>query len=433
MTLWKRFVDAVRPCRRMLWRSSQHGGPTLNNRFLGARAFAHRGALGLAVLSSAVAGSAALSAESGRAEALRPAPKPEANWPLTAADIKARAPKTDRVSTKAAQAWAAEDRIVAEARCAVLLKGLKADYSKVEPFKEGDCGSPAPLEVRSIGTSPAVVLSPPAIVSCDMLAAMHTWLRRDLQPLARSLIGSPVIKIEVMSSYSCRNAYGRAKTRLSEHGRANALDIRGFVTAGGKDAALLADWGPTRREILMAASTEAAAARKAAKAPTPQVASPTAVVGTVPMAAGAAVAETQPGTSAGGDSASAAGSFAAAVGASRAAADMATGSLRSTIGTVGRAVGLVTPPAAQEEREEPEGTGPGRLLSFSPPSRLGGPKRKKAQPAPLPPNGEQLFLRKGHEAACEIFGTVLGPEANNAHRNHFHVDMAERRSGSYCK
>jgi hypothetical protein len=36
------------------------------------------------------------------------------------------------------------------------------------------------------------------------------------------------------------------------------------------------------------------------------------------------------------------------------------------------------------------------------------------------------FLHAIHQSACKIFGTVLGPEANKAHRNHFHVDMAER-------
>ena len=33
------------------------------------------------------------------------------------------------------------------------------------------------------------------------------------------------------------------------------------------------------------------------------------------------------------------------------------------------------------------------------------------------------FLRQVHEAACENFSTVLGPEYNAAHRNHFHLDM----------
>lgn len=42
-------------------------------------------------------------------------------------------------------------------------------------------------------------------------------------------------------------------------------------------------------------------------------------------------------------------------------------------------------------------------------------------------------LRQMHRAACGIFGTVLGPEANAAHRDHFHFDTARYRSGSYCR
>jgi hypothetical protein len=38
------------------------------------------------------------------------------------------------------------------------------------------------------------------------------------------------------------------------------------------------------------------------------------------------------------------------------------------------------------------------------------------------------FLRDIHAGACRIFGTTLGPEANEAHGNHFHLDMTERRS-----
>jgi hypothetical protein len=43
------------------------------------------------------------------------------------------------------------------------------------------------------------------------------------------------------------------------------------------------------------------------------------------------------------------------------------------------------------------------------------------------------FLRGAHHAACRIFGTVLGPEANRAHRNHFHLDMAERKVIAICE
>jgi hypothetical protein len=42
-------------------------------------------------------------------------------------------------------------------------------------------------------------------------------------------------------------------------------------------------------------------------------------------------------------------------------------------------------------------------------------------------------LRAMHRDACGPFGTVLGPNANAAHRNHFHFDTARYRSGSYCR
>lgn len=42
------------------------------------------------------------------------------------------------------------------------------------------------------------------------------------------------------------------------------------------------------------------------------------------------------------------------------------------------------------------------------------------------------FLKDIHAGACKIFGTTLGPEANEAHRNHFHFDMAKRRGGGLC-
>ena len=46
---------------------------------------------------------------------------------------------------------------------------------------------------------------------------------------------------------------------------------------------------------------------------------------------------------------------------------------------------------------------------------------------------DSLFLRRVHESACGVFGTVLGPEANEAHRNHLHLDLAARRHKSFCE
>jgi hypothetical protein len=44
-----------------------------------------------------------------------------------------------------------------------------------------------------------------------------------------------------------------------------------------------------------------------------------------------------------------------------------------------------------------------------------------------------VFLKSIHDDACRVFGTVLGPGADEAHKSHLHVDMKERRGGSFCQ
>ena len=43
------------------------------------------------------------------------------------------------------------------------------------------------------------------------------------------------------------------------------------------------------------------------------------------------------------------------------------------------------------------------------------------------------LLRRMWRAACGPFGTVLGPEANRFHLDHFHFDTAQYRRGTYCR
>ena len=45
-------------------------------------------------------------------------------------------------------------------------------------------------------------------------------------------------------------------------------------------------------------------------------------------------------------------------------------------------------------------------------------------------SAERKFLRVVHDSACKRFGTVLGPEYNAAHRNHFHL---EQKAGNFCR
>lgn len=46
---------------------------------------------------------------------------------------------------------------------------------------------------------------------------------------------------------------------------------------------------------------------------------------------------------------------------------------------------------------------------------------------------EAAFLRSVRKEACEVFGTVLSPEYNAAHADHFHLDQAARGFGGFCR
>jgi hypothetical protein len=287
----------------------------------------------------------------------------------------------DKADAKAAavEPWSQQEIEQAQARCAVLLKGLAVVAVPEAPIREGaQCGAAAPMKLVSIGRSPEVTLSPPPIVTCDMIAALSRWLERDVQPLARKHLGGPVVRIDAMSSYSCRNAYGRAHSRLSEHGKANALDISAFVTARGQTAMVVADWGPTARQI-------AAAKAEAEKARTAE----------------AQADQAQDKSNAGSQPAAA-----------------QTAAPSPVILRPGMAISIpgvtVLIPGLPQDRSP--------SLGLAPPSRLGGPK----PPAAAAGNGKAEFLRAAHHSACRLFKTVLGPEANNAHHNHFHLDLAER-------
>ena len=45
-------------------------------------------------------------------------------------------------------------------------------------------------------------------------------------------------------------------------------------------------------------------------------------------------------------------------------------------------------------------------------------------------NEEREFLRVVHSSACKRFGTVLGPDYNAAHEDHFHLEAGQ---GTFCR
>ena len=103
----------------------------------------------------------------------------------------------------------------------------------------GGCGGEdlVRLEAVVLADKHRVAVTPPAILRCPMASAIADWIRTDLTSLAAGLGTEPVV-LDNFDSYECRGFNRVAGAHLSEHGRANALDVRSIKLANGQSIGL---------------------------------------------------------------------------------------------------------------------------------------------------------------------------------------------------
>jgi hypothetical protein len=93
------------------------------------------------------------------------------------------------------------------------------------------------LDAVRLPNNERVDIAPPATLRCPMAEAVAHWLRDDIAPTIATL-GTRMRSVETAGSFDCRPRDGIAGAKLSEHGRANALDVRAFKLAKGAAIAL---------------------------------------------------------------------------------------------------------------------------------------------------------------------------------------------------
>ena len=103
----------------------------------------------------------------------------------------------------------------------------------------GGCGGEdlVRLEAVVLPDQHRVTLKPAATLRCTMASAIADWVRTDMAPLAATL-GSEISDLDNFDSFECRGRNRVAGALLSEHGRANALDVRGVKLADGRSISL---------------------------------------------------------------------------------------------------------------------------------------------------------------------------------------------------
>jgi hypothetical protein len=102
----------------------------------------------------------------------------------------------------------------------------------------GGCSAAGAVQLLDIGT-PVTNLG---AMTCPLARQFARWTREAMQPAAKAWLGSRVVKVESFGTYSCRPVNGRAGARLSEHGRANAVDVGAFVLADGRRITVKDGW-----------------------------------------------------------------------------------------------------------------------------------------------------------------------------------------------
>ncbi len=322
--------------------------------------------------------------------------------------------------------WSDAEVIAALKDCLKRLAPLGAEVEIAPAVKDEQCGAPAPVMLKRFGTGDKrIEFQPPPMLNCAMVASLHGWIEDTVQPAAQEHLGSRITRLRNVSGYACRNRNGTrtGSHRLSEHALANAIDIGSFITADGRTVDVKRDWGPTVRDVrkreIEIAEAKAEAARKERQRLEAELKT--------------AWEKLEKDKSA-----------LPPPGKTKAARDerqkMQT-ELRKREQDLKKREAEADALEETAEREAERSRALERApINTSQISRLGrgDDSRRKAIPVSAPREEPRLpseasFLRRLHKGACGPFGTVLGPEANEAHRDHFHLDLAPRKRSAFCE
>jgi len=117
------------------------------------------------------------------------------------------------------------------------------------------CGGPDVIYLERIilPDRTEVAIEPPATLRCETAEAIASFVRQDLAPAAAAM-GSALSAVENFDSYDCRSRNRVAGAKLSEHGLANALDIRSVRLKDGRVVRPADSGAPSEFRVAMKAA-----------------------------------------------------------------------------------------------------------------------------------------------------------------------------------
>lgn len=127
-------------------------------------------------------------------------------------------------------------------QCRAELGAKRAGFTPLpDQYYGGGCSTINTVRLASLQSdTSALSLANLGPVTCPLADSFAGWARFGVDRAARQILGSALVRIETMGSYSCRNVAGSRK--LSAHATADAIDISGFVLADGRRITVLGGW-----------------------------------------------------------------------------------------------------------------------------------------------------------------------------------------------
>lgn len=127
--------------------------------------------------------------------------------------------------------------------CEFHLQATGARFTPLEDQYFGpSCSAVGAVQLYDI--APGIAISNTKALRCEVALPLSQWVEGPVQAAAQRWFGAAVVRVESMGSYSCRNVVGNSvsASKLSEHARANAVDIGGFILSDGRRVSVLGGW-----------------------------------------------------------------------------------------------------------------------------------------------------------------------------------------------
>lgn len=142
-------------------------------------------------------------------------------------------------------------------QCLADLSALGVSFQSLpdRTFPNG-CSATASVKLVAIG----IPVTNLGALKCGLALPFSQWIRESVQQAARAWLDGYVTKMESFGTFACRPVNNVAGNRLSEHGRANAVDIAAFQLADGRRITVKDGWNgpdPQVRQFLRAVHTSA--------------------------------------------------------------------------------------------------------------------------------------------------------------------------------